>query len=332
MTFRTLATLALLALVPMVHGGCYSRLTTPKEAREFRATYPELDQGLPVDLQNARDNLGSTFIMTAETYLDGVRRYNRSSYGLATSNVHRFKAGSEFEIELVDHPENKTYNRIFKVTPEGLVDIGQIRDFPVAGRTRRAIRADLEQRLSRFFKGFPNPDDPPNVAVNIPTSGDRLVARGELGQVTVFSAAVQTGTQTRSGGGNSGGNSSSGGNEVLLRGDDTLLHVLGRSGEYNESVDWHEIVIARKVTTSRVHTDSGQPFQYWVLIVCDLEKTIFEDFNQNLDIQDNDLIILHAEKSPLIVELFRSALVVAEVYDAFQGFEFVVEDLFKRDY
>ncbi len=335
MTSRALLSLCLLAVLPMALSGCYTRLTTPKEAREFRATYPELDQGLPVDLQNARDNLGNTFVMTADVYLDGLRRFNRATFGQVGygRDPFRFRAGSEIEVKLIGHKENDV-DGIYTVTPEGTIDIGQVSDFPVAGRTRSAIRADLAQRLARFYKGSPDPDAPPTVSVNIPRRSDRLLGEDavlgsasvmSLGGGGVFGGAGETGS--------SGSNSSSsGGGSVRLRGDDTLLSVLAESGLYRSSLDWNEVVLFRRVITNRIHQESGRPFEYYMVIVCDLERTIYEDPNLNLEIRDGDMLFMHAEKAPLIVELFRTARVISEVYDAFLGLEFVVEDLFKRDF
>jgi len=328
-----LALLLALAATCGLLTGCYTRLTSPKEAREYRTTYPELDQGLPIELQNARDNLGSTFIMTAEVYLDGVRRYSRASgAGGLLSEPHRFRAGHEIDIKLVGHPDSEV-NGIRQVAKDGTIDVGPVSSFPVHGMTKNQVRANLAKALSKYFKGSPNPDDPPTLQINIPSSSGRYTnAVTDLGTVTVFNVAAGVGTIDTARGGGSGSGAGVGGGRIPLNGNDTLVDILGESGLYNTTVDWHEIVIARRITTQRMHEASGLPFTYWILIVCDLEKIKYEDFNQNLDIRDGDIIMMHAEKAPLIVEMFRTALLVADVYSAFQGVEFVIEDLFKRDF
>lgn len=327
-----LAAFVLLLAVCAVLNGCYTRLTTPKEAREYRTTYPELDQGLPIELTNARDNLGSTFIMTSEVYLDGIRRYARATgVGGMLNEPYRFRSGSQIDIKLLGHPGNQI-DGTYRISKEGTVDIGPVSDFPVAGRTKRQVRVALQQELGRFYKGTTSPDALPDIQVNVPSSVNRIAGDStDLGTVSVFSAAVESGSVS-TGGGSGGGTAGSSGGRVPLDGNDTLLHILGTNGIYNANVDWHEVVVMRRVTTQRVHSESGLPFQYWILIVCDLEKVLYEDPNQNIELRDGDIIFVHAEKSPLIVELFRTALVIADVYDAFNGVEFVVEDLFKRDF
>lgn len=325
-----LALLLALAATCGLLAGCYTRLTSPKEAREYRTTYPELDQGLPIELQNARDNLGSTFIMTAEVYLDGVRRYSRASgAGGLLSEPYRFRPGSQIDIKLIGQPNNPI-DGLWRISKEGTIDIGPISDFPVAGRTKRQVRAALQKELSRYYKGSPDPNALPEVQVNIPSDTGRHFAGPDLGSVSVLSTAVSSGF----GAGSSGDSGSGGGagGKVTLDGNDTLLHVLGANGIYTSAVDWHEVVIMRRITTQRMHEDSGRPFEYWIMIVCDLEKILYEDPNQNIELRDGDILFIHAEKSPLIVELFRTALLIADVYDAFNGVEFVIEDLFKRDF
>lgn len=329
-----LAAFVLLLAVCAVLNGCYTRLTTPKEAREYRTTYPELDQGLPIELTNARDNLGSTFIMTAEVYLDGIRRYARATgVGGMLNEPYRFRSGAQIEIKLLGHPGNQI-DGTYRISKEGTVDIGPVADFPVAGRTKRQVRVALQQELGRFYKGTTDPNALPDLQVNVPSSVNRILGDAtDLGSVSVFSAAVPTGSATNAYG--TGGNSASGsagGGRINLDGNDTLLHVLSANSVYSSFADWHEVVVLRRVTTQRVHSESGLPFQYWILIVCDLEKILYEDPNQNIELRDGDIIYIHAEKSPLIVELFRTALIIADVYDAFNGVEFVVEDLFKRDF
>jgi hypothetical protein len=326
----TFGCLLVLAGVAVSQAGCYTRLTTAKEAREFRATYPELDQNVAINLKNAIGNKGNTFVMTSSAYVDAMHRYSRGGSSPYGGAVWRFRAGSFIELHLVGHKDSP-YDGTFQVSPEGTIDVGNIKDFPVANRTRAQVRDDLEQRLSKWYKNTEDPTMRPSVSVNTPSNIDANNNKSVFGTAYVLSLAV--GNSSAIVRGNSGASSgTSGSGDVALVGDDTLESVMAKGKAYNEFVDWGEIVIKRRIKTQRIHEESGLPFEYTVLIVCDLQQTIYENPNLDLDIQDGDIIILHSEKSPLIVELFRTAQAIFDIHDAFQGIEFVLEDLFHRNF
>ncbi|MCK6438778.1 MAG: polysaccharide biosynthesis/export family protein [Planctomycetes bacterium] len=305
----------------LVVSGCYTRLTTPKEAREWRGTYPELEANQTVMLQNARANLDNTFIMTIETYTDLMDRYGLYGGGAMApggGEPFRFRAGSIIDIKLPSHPDDPINKERYVIRPEGTIDIGPLSDFPVAGKTAKEIREELSRALATWYKSFPEENALPRVNVNLPVFDNSLLGdRTQWGEATILAL-----------GGTGGG--AAGTSRVQLRGNDTVLTTL--ASVYSSTMDWREIAIRRKIVTTRKDPKTNQFIEYYIYILVDLEKLIYEDPNLDMDIRDGDLIITHIEKNPLIVEILESARLISGIWSDFSGVETVLEDIFKRNF
>ncbi|MCA8939399.1 MAG: polysaccharide biosynthesis/export family protein [Planctomycetes bacterium] len=314
--FHKLTLLVALALIPTLLTGCYTRLTTAKETREWRETYPELEDGQIIERLNARENLGNTFIMPVETYLDAVQRFQQetdSNVTTTTGEVYRFRPGNRIQIDLPGH-EDPSIERQYVITPEGTIDVGPILDLPVAGFTRHEIRDELSTRLLRYMKPLIDPDSGRiRVSISIPIVKDAGTFSVEFGHANILSLSGSSSTSVR------------------LTGDDTLLSVLAKSNAYSTNSAWKELAIFRKVRTRQM-TANGKPLEYTIVIVCDLEEILYENQNLDLRVQSGDLIYIHPEKAPWIVEIFNTMRVITDVYSAFQGVEGVMEDIFNTNF
>lgn len=319
---------ALSLVAAMSVSGCYTRLTTPKEAVDYRAMFPEIEEGMAVSLGNAHENMGNTFVMTADVYLTAYRKYLESSGQFSASAArpaYRFKPFDTIDIRLPFH-ENDPINKIYTVRPEGTIDIGFISGFVAAGKTSDQIRDELSSRLSRWYRAYPYDDERgPVVEVNLPVfkeriAGDLVDARG-----TAYILNLSTDTNT---------SSSGAGGRVVLQGTshDRLSRVLARAGGVGKSNDWNDIAIYREVKTTRVVDGVVQPFEFTLIIVGDFQKILFQNPNLDPVILDNDMVIIHPEKNPLIIEIVETAATITSVWGAFTGAEGVLEDIFKRDF
>ncbi len=324
-TLRPFAFLIFALSASLLFSGCYTRLTTPKEAREFRATYPEVEEGIPIELNTEIGNMGNTFIMTAEYYLKTVRRFQvgASEGGFGTGVPFRFRPGSLIQIDLPYHDDSSIDDKILQVRTEGTIDVGPVQDFVVAGKTAKEVRNELQAILAQWFKD-PLGSDKPRVTINIPSlTESTLNPSSNLGRVSILNTSV--------GNTNSSGDSGNSGN-IDLKGNDTIFTVLSDRGIYSSNNDWNEIALYRKIRTERIDQETGLPFEYYLIILVNLQETLYENPNLNIDVQDGDFILLHQEKAPLIVEMLRVAQTIVNVHNDFTGVETVLEDIFKRNY
>lgn len=279
---KLVAACALLIAPVCLHVGCARTTHTDdgdgasvdRRAAPVGGYRPLTAGDIPVSLRNELANLGNSFVVSADFYIDEARRF-RVKEGETHSGLEPYlvRSGTLLSVELPDHPD-APLNGLYVVRPEGTIDVGPVSDFPASGRSVAEIRADLSGRLARWYRGAGS-DGRPLVAVNLPVaSGDQGPAHG---RALVF---------------NHSGHELSFDPKPALTGDDTLLSVLASAGVQAPPGGLGQLQVMRRVRSGATDRTTGFPFEFYVVILVDIDRLLYADPNINVDIRDGDIIVL----------------------------------------
>lgn len=119
--------------------GCYSRLTTPKEALHYVDT-----EGQPVASKKAT-------VILAPAYNQVVRDLSDPD-----KTQYRFRPGTRISVRVYGHSIGETVS----IRPDGRIDLPLVGDVHVEGRTIREVKEEVSEKYAQFFV------DPPQVIIN----------------------------------------------------------------------------------------------------------------------------------------------------------------------
>jgi polysaccharide export outer membrane protein len=138
---RSRAVVALLLLIPLllVTAGCYTRLTTPKEAINYLSP-----GGEPV----------GPFAIKAPDYNAFLR--DQEEQGNLSESEYRLIPGTRVQIEVYGHGIEATVN----IRPDGIIDLPLVGDVQAEGRTISQLKSEVSDRFKEFFV------DPPQIILN----------------------------------------------------------------------------------------------------------------------------------------------------------------------
>ena len=151
-------------LISFCTAGCYTRLTTPKEAINY------LDpDGVPL----------GPFAIKAPEY-NTILRQQVQATGPAQS-AYRFQPGTRVVIEVWGHAISTTVN----IRPDGFIDLPLIGDVQAEGRTIAALKDEVSARYAEFFV------EQPQVIVNTDVTENQETVRA--GEVSVINPTGNSG-------------------------------------------------------------------------------------------------------------------------------------------
>lgn len=161
----SLAVLTSSVLAVLLLGGCYSSLTTPKEA----INYNDPD-GNPIPTPD-----DTAMVVLAPEYNQAVQEL-----GIAI-NEYRMQPGTRITVEVWGHSINASVN----IRPDGKIDLPLIGDIAAEGRTISELKQVISERYREFYV------QAPQIIVNTDagTQGDNV--RG--GEVSVHSPTGSAG-------------------------------------------------------------------------------------------------------------------------------------------
>ena len=146
-------------LAVVLLGGCYTSLTTPKEAVNF------LDpDGNPIETPRN----------TAKVVL--APEYNQAIEELGIEIAeYRMQPGTRISVDVWGHGISSSVN----IRPDGRIDLPMIGDVQAEGRTIRELKEAIATRYNEFYR------DPPQIILNTDAGTDGDTVRG--GEVSVHS-------------------------------------------------------------------------------------------------------------------------------------------------
>ncbi len=161
------------AIAAIAAPGCYTRLTTPKEAINYRFA-----DGSVIQSQVARAILAPEYnraldLLTAD--------------GKPEDAAYRLQPGTRIRVEVWGHGIQSTVN----IRPDGFIDLPLIGDVAAEGR----IIADLKKEISDRYKEFYI--DPPQIVLNTDVTQEQDVVRA--GEVSVINPSGRQGVVTLTG-------------------------------------------------------------------------------------------------------------------------------------
>lgn len=159
---RLASVLALIASI--APAGCYTRLTTPKEAINY--LNPD---GSPI----------GTFAVTAPQYNQALRA--REAEGGPAAAAYRLQPGTRVRVEVWGHGISSTLN----IRPDGVIDLPLVGDVQAEGKTIAELKAEISRRYQEFYV------TPPQIILNTEVSDLQDVVRA--GDVSVLTAAGRSG-------------------------------------------------------------------------------------------------------------------------------------------
>ncbi len=158
------AAMLLPLFVCLAPAGCYTRLTTPKEAINYLAP-----DGSPL----------STFAVLAPAYNAYLKQ--KEAEGTPTAGAYRLQPGTRIRVEVWGHGIASTLN----IRPDGVVDLPLIGDVKAEGKTIAELKSEIAQRYQEFYVTAPQ------IILNTEVSELQDVVRA--GDVSVLSATGASG-------------------------------------------------------------------------------------------------------------------------------------------
>lgn len=248
--------------------GTQRRLLTRPEIYEKMVEFGR--DGHPVNL----DELVRTYpelrgrVLTAPEWIEEYEQLLRKARADQKPIVEfRMPPGTHFTIEVLDAPELK---RTYIVPPDGYIDFWRIGKVHIANRTRDEIKADIEERLRKFYRD-------PHVTIQI-ESAPTAYRSGQGGIPILTAGGVSSGDIVVMG--NAGGFF---GNQAYT-GRETLVTVLGQT-RLAPTAEWRAIRVIRR--------NNADPLRKGRVIFCDLwNYFVLGDVRQDIPLFPGDVVFV----------------------------------------